>query len=114
MPSLSLDSLPLGRVVVSGPSMAPALRDGEILLVRWGRPTVPFEVGDVVVIELPDRPLGVKRVTRIEDTAVCVEGDNPYASTDSRVLGPLALTSVRGRVMCRLWPRPGRVAARAG
>ena len=35
---------------------------------------------------------------------VWVEGDNPLESTDSRHYGPLPVSSLRGRVILRLWP----------
>ena len=62
------------------------------------------------MVELPDAPLSVKRLIRMDDTGgVWVEGDNPFGSTDSRTLGALPPDSVRGRVLLRLWPRPGYV-----
>jgi hypothetical protein len=52
----------------------------------------------------------VKRVLRVDpDGRVWVEGDNPFASTDSRTLGPLPADAVSGRVLLRLWPKPGRL-----
>jgi hypothetical protein len=38
-----------------------------------------------------------------------VEGDNPFVADDSRVFGPAVVV---GRVVGRLWPRPGRLARR--
>lgn len=105
--------LPLGRVLVRGASMVPALRSGDVLLVRWRPDPARIRPGTVVVVALPDRPLGVKRVVRRDGATVEVQGDNPYGSTDSRALGPLPAAAVRGRVLCRLWPRPGRVPARS-
>jgi nickel-type superoxide dismutase maturation protease len=104
------DRRPLYRVLVNGPSMTPALRPGDVLLVRRTRPGALPVVGSVVVVVLPDRPLAVKRLTRVEaDGRVWVEGDNPFGSTDSRQLGALPADSVHGRVVGRLWPRPGFV-----
>lgn len=101
---------PLRRVLVIGPSMAPALRHGDVLLVRRTPPGVLSKPGSVVVVDLPDRPLAVKRLTRIEpDGRVWVEGDNPFGSTDSRQLGALPADAVSGRVVGRMWPRPGYV-----
>ena len=93
--------------------MAPALRDGDQLLA-WMRARPRPGAGDVVVAELPGgRGLGVKRIRMVRaDGAVWLEGDNPFGSTDSRQFGPLPAESVRGRVLLRLWPRPGRVARR--
>jgi len=88
--------------------MAPALRHGDQLLVLFGgRKPRP---GEVVVVALPEGPLAVKRLVRVDEAGrVWVEGDNPFGSTDSRSLGGLAPESLRGRVLMRLWPRPGYV-----
>jgi hypothetical protein len=56
-----------------------------------------------VLVQLPDRPLSVKRLVGIEpDGRIRVEGDNPLGSTDSRQLGPLPATALRGVVLRRL------------
>ena len=98
----------LRRVLVRGPSMAPALRHGDQLLVLFTRhPPAP---GALVVVDLPDQTLAVKRLVRRDEAGrVWVEGDNPFGSTDSRTLGALPPENVRGRVLLRLWPRPGYV-----
>jgi len=100
---------PLRIVEVHGPSMVPALRHGDRLVVWLRRPRRMPKVGTVVVVELPDRPLAVKRLAAVDGDRVRLEGDNEFASTDSRTLGALPSTAVRGRVLLRLWPRPGRV-----
>jgi phage repressor protein C with HTH and peptisase S24 domain len=88
--------------------MAPALRHGDVVLVRRTRHARP---GDVVVVRWAARPgqLSVKRVEREAGDLFFVTGDNPDASTDSRDLGPAA---VLGVVRWRLWPRPGRLEPR--
>ena len=97
------------RVAVRGPSMSPALHDGDVVLVRFGAPVRP---GDVVLVQWPARPgqLSVKRAARAVDGGWWVAGDNPFGSTDSRTLGPAATPAV---VRYRLWPRPGRVRRQA-
>jgi hypothetical protein len=88
--------------------MAPALRHGDHLLVLFGNPRP--RPGSVVVVALPDAPLAVKRLVRLDEAGrVWVEGDNPFGSTDSRILGALPPEALRGRVLMRLWPRPGYV-----
>ena len=93
------------RVAVRGPSMSPALSDGDVVLVRFGAPVRP---GDVVLVRWPSRPgqLSVKRAVTPADGGWWVRGDNPFGSTDSRELGPARAVAV---VRARLWPRPGRV-----
>ena len=94
-------------VLVRGPSMVPALRDGDALLVRR---TARVRAGDVVVVRFADVPgLSVKRAVRAVGERWWVEGDNPYGSTDSRELGP---AEVVGSVLLRWWPRLSRVPAR--
>src|SRR4051812_16350028 len=104
---------PLRRVLVTGPSMAPSARHGDQLLVDVRAVRRPPRPGDVVIVRLPDRPLSVKRVVRVEDdSSLWLEGDNPFGSTDSRDLGAVPSDDVIGRVIVRLWPRPGRVPRR--
>ena len=82
--------------------MVPALRDEDIVLVRWGVRPKP---GQVVLVTWASRPgqLSVKRASHEVDGGWHVVGDNPYASTDSEHLGP---AEVLGVVKARLWPRP--------
>jgi hypothetical protein len=88
--------------------MVPALRHGDRLLVWLRPPRAAPRIGRVVVVELPDRPLSVKRLVAIEtDGSIRVEGDNDFGSTDSRSLGALPVSSIRGVVLARAWPRPG-------
>lgn len=100
--------LPLGLVDVAGDSMVPTLDAGDTVLVRWGaRP----RIGRVVVAEWPRHPgvLVVKRVARQDGARWWLEGDNPGASEDSRVLGAVPPAAVRGRVLVRVRRgRPGR------
>jgi phage repressor protein C with HTH and peptisase S24 domain len=86
--------------------MSPALHDGDVVLVRFGAPVRP---GDVVLVRWPERPgqLSVKRAVRAADGGWWVHGDNPFGTTDSRVLGPADVVAV---VRARLWPRPGRIS----
>jgi len=96
-------------VLVRGPSMAPALRHGDQLLA-WMLPSPRPRTGSVVLVELPDAGLVVKRLTQVRaDGALWVEGDNPFGSTDSRQVGAVAADALRGRIVARLWPRPGIV-----
>ncbi|WP_267899855.1 MULTISPECIES: S24 family peptidase [Lentzea] len=92
----------LSTVLVKGPSMVPALRNDDIVLVRWG---ARAKAGDVVLVKWAHRPeqLSIKRASHPVDGGWHVVGDNPFASTDSEQLGP---AEVLGVVKARLWPRP--------
>ena len=93
---------------VTGPSMSPTVRHGDRLLVRRLRPGTPVREGDVVLARFPSRPelLVVKRVRRAVPGGHWVEGDNPFVTDDSRAFGTAVVV---GRVVARLWPRPGRL-----
>jgi nickel-type superoxide dismutase maturation protease len=108
----ALRPLPTGWLLarVTGPSMSPTVRHGDRLLVRRlpARGEVP--PGTVVLARFPSRPelLVVKRVRRAVPGGVWVEGDNPVVADDSRAFGTAVAV---GRVVLRLWPRPGRLPA---
>ena len=89
----------LGLLDVAGGSMAPALREGDVVLVRWG---AAAKRGAVVVASFPDAPgvIVVKRVARIDVAGVWLVGDNAGGSDDSRSRGPVP--AVRGRVLFRV------------
>lgn len=93
------------RMTVRGPSMSPALADGDVVLVRFDAAVRP---GDVVLVTWDARPgqLSVKRAVRPDGDGWHVRGDNPFGSTDSATLGP---ARVRAVARLRLWPRPGRI-----
>jgi hypothetical protein len=85
--------------------MTPSLRDGDVVLAtRRGR----VRPGAVVLVRWASRPgqLSVKRVVSAAGDGWNVAGDNTFASTDSRELGPAEVVAV---VRCRLWPRPLRI-----
>lgn len=85
--------------------MAPALRDGDALLVRRGGRVRP---GDVVVARFRSRPelLVVKRAVRAQEGGWWLHGDNEFVTDDSRAYG---VADVIGRVVLRYWPRPRRL-----
>ena len=89
--------------------MSPTVRSGDRLLVRRVGPAGTVAPGEVVLARFPSRPelLVVKRVRRLLPGGGCwVEGDNEFVADDSRAFG--AAVAV-GRVVARLWPRPGRL-----
>lgn len=95
---------------VSGPSMAPTLRSGDLVLVRR---TAVARPGDVVVARFRARPdlLVVKRAARAEADGWWLLSDNGFTSDDSRAYG---VADVVGRVVVRYWPSPRRVVRRKG
>ncbi|MGH3661254.1 MAG: S26 family signal peptidase [Micromonosporaceae bacterium] len=103
-------------VAVRGPSMAPTLRHGD-LVVAWrgfvGHPEV--RPGDVVLARFRSRPdlLVVKRAVRPEHGGWRLTGDNPYGSDDSASYGT---ADVVARVLWRYWPvsRIGWFSSRIG
>jgi len=90
--------------------MSPTVRHGDRLLVRRVRSAAAVGRGEVVLARFPARPglLVVKRVVRTTAGGHWVQGDNPLVTDDSRAFGPAVVV---GRVVVRLWPRPGRLAA---
>ncbi len=91
---------PYFRVRVAGPSMVPALRHGDSVVVRRGGRIRP---GDMVLARFRARPdlLVVKRAVRRQDEGWWVEGDNSLVTDDSRRYGA---ADVVGRVVLRYWP----------
>jgi phage repressor protein C with HTH and peptisase S24 domain len=97
--------LPWQRVEVSGPSMSPTLRDGDVVVVRHGARIRP---GDIVLARfrsLPDR-LVVKRAARRTGDGWWLASDNTFAGGDSETHGS---ADVLARVVLRIAPgRPRR------
>lgn len=87
----------IGTVLVSGPSMVPALRHGDCLLVLRGG---AVHSGDVVVGRFRSRPdlLVVKRAVAPTEGGWQLASDNPFAA------GPTGVADVEARVLLRYWP----------
>lgn len=81
--------------------MEPTLYEGDRLLVLYG---VRPKVGRLAIVELPDRPVAVKRVTRQVVDGWWVERDNPEEGVDSWLVGAVPDDGVLGRVLARVWP----------
>lgn len=90
--------LPWQVVRVSGPSMVPTLRSGDLVIVRHG---ARVRTGDVVLARFRSLPemLVVKRAVRVVDGGWFVASDNAGAAGDSAVHGP---AEVLGKVVLRL------------
>ncbi|KAK9132555.1 hypothetical protein Scep_012083 [Stephania cephalantha] len=128
-----VDTYLCSSVLVYGPSMFPTLNPtGDVVLAErvstWlgivGR-------GDVVLVRAPDNPrkivtkriIGMEgdRVTFLVDPArsercativvpkghLWIQGDNIYASKDSRHFGAVPYGLLQGKVLCRIWPLDG-------
>lgn len=77
--------------------MIPTLFPGQIVIALSKSP----HVGDVVIAIQNGREV-VKRVAHIQPHSLMLSGDNQEQSTDSRTLGPVAMSAIRGVV---IWPR---------
>jgi len=99
----------MSRVEVVGDSMRPTLEPGDRLVLSRLRRARP---GDLVAVSDPRQPrrIVVKRLVDVTALGFTVLGDNPAASTDSRVFGPVSPGALRGRVVYRYHPlhRRGR------
>ena len=89
---------------VSGPSMAPALRDGDFVVART-LPAARIRPGDVVVARHPARRDGllvIKRAIRREGAGWWVLSDNEFVTSDSREFGAVPDALVLARAVLRL------------
>lgn len=87
----------IGTVLISGPSMVPALRDGDWAVVLRRARVRP---GDIVVARLRGRPdlLVVKRAVAPRDGGWLLASDNPFVDD------PAGVADVEARVLLRYWP----------
>jgi signal peptidase I len=98
---------------VRGPSMEPALNDGDRVLVDlWSYRHRAPRRGEVVLFGAPE-PGGGMRIKRVGSSVlgqdpipggVWVEGDNRSRSVDSREYGAVSRRAIRGRVFFVYWP----------
>lgn len=88
---------PLALYEVSGDSMLPAFKSGDLLVGWcWFSP----KLGQVVVVN-SDKIL-IKRLTKVVDGKYFVTGDNPAKSTDSRDFGPVSREQLMAKIVCRV------------
>jgi hypothetical protein len=84
--------------------MEPTLREGDRLLIRYGRSP---RLGQLAVVRLPNRGgASVKRVTSRDAEGWWVERDNPAEGVDSWLVGAIPDADVVAVVLGRVWPRP--------
>ncbi len=103
-----------GLATVRGRSMAPTLRPGDVLLVRYVGPAARIRAGRLVVVRLPPGPDGVPRPTGVKrlvgpapgpnETGWWVERDNPREGTDSWSFGALPDQALVAVVIARVAP----------
>ncbi len=89
---------------VSGDSMSPTLRAGELVLVCSA---LKPKIGDVIVFRHNDLEK-IKRIESIDNGYFFVVGDNKDLSTDSRVFGKLSKDLYKGSVIL---PRTKKVVS---
>ena len=92
----------LRALEVTGNSMAPVVRDGDVVLYD---PLAVASVGDIVLVSHPymHSVRLLKRVREIDaDGKLFLVGDNETESTDSRTLGWFSPSDMRGKIICRL------------
>lgn len=96
----------LGFAVVKGSSMAPTLRAGDRLLIRYGARVRP---GRVVIARFPDGAVVVKRATELRDGGWWLLGDAASVGVDSRHRGAIPTRDVLAVAVARVWPQPRRL-----
>jgi signal peptidase I len=90
---------PLSLYRVEGGSMMPTYKTGDVLIgFKWSKRLKP---GLVVVAQTPER-IVIKRIKRIGQDSVWLEGDNPDFSSDSRNFGPLAKKVIQAVIIAKL------------
>lgn len=97
--------LALGRryaFLIDGDSMLPTLKSGQTIMVD---PKAKISSGDIVLAAHPFKK-SVNMIKRVEsiksDGRFILIGDNPNASSDSRVFGSISRDGILGKVVCGL------------
>ena len=91
------------RLKVSGDSMLPTLRSGDIVLIdKKAYSTAMPKVGEIVLAHHPYMDLSI--IKRIKDITIegriVLSSDNPQVGSDSRQFGTITNQRVIGRVTC--------------
>ena len=80
---------------VEGHSMEPTLKQGSIV---FATPLLAAGKGDVVVVRHESMEI-IKRIVKIEENQLFLQGDNSSDSRDSRRFGSVDESEVLGRVI---------------
>lgn len=93
---------------VEGSSMEPALRPGDAVFFCPPRAEMP-RMGEIIAAQDPRNGRSiVKRVSRVQGTAIFLAGDWPERSTDSRVFGAITRQAWLGSALLRVSMDPLR------
>ena len=92
----------LSKILVSGHSMIPTYCPGDKILTS----TLPYlfskpKIGDVIVFK-KDNTLLIKRISKITNIGLLVEGDNKDDSYDSASFGIISKKQILGKVVYKL------------
>ncbi len=90
----------LSKLRVSGHSMEPVIKNNDIIFVSF----VPYlfknpQINDIVAFENKKGEILVKRITKIYNKRIFVEGDNKKDSLDSRQFGLISKKEILGKVI---------------
>lgn len=77
---------------------------GDIIDIKDGRLYVNGELQEEPYVKGMTYAAGLAVPYTVPEGHVFVMGDNRERSTDSRQLGPIALTSIEGKAVLRVWP----------
>lgn len=87
---------PISRYTIYGNSMLPILKPGQdVLIMHW---FIKVRVGDLIIFKKDGKEM-IKRVQKVLDREVIVQGDNQKESTDSRHFGPINKDQIIGKVI---------------
>ena len=87
-----------GFAVIEGLSMIPTYRPGDRVFVKYG---ATYSVGDIVLSDFKER-IDIKRIVKIDDDQIFIQGDNSAVSIDSRQYGAVKSSRILARVLFRL------------
>lgn len=90
------------KFTISGHSMVPTYKSGDTILAS----SLPFlfskpKIRDIIVFK-KDNKVFVKRVTKITNQGILVEGDNREDSLDSASFGTILPKHILGKVILKL------------